>query len=109
MLSDKLKGYLGFAARSRVLSAGYNTCLFLIGKRKARLVIISCEAAEGTCDKISGKARAAGVPCVVFGESEELSQITGTGSGMIFTITDSHFAKIISEEIDRIRSEGEKS
>lgn len=109
MLSDKLSGYLGFAARSRNIQAGYNTGLFLIDKKKAKLVIIAEDAAEGTKDKISGKARSGGVPCVVFGESKELSHITGTGSGMVFTVTDKNFAKTISEEIDRIRSEGENS
>ena len=109
MLSDKLSGYLGFCARSRNLQSGYNTSLFLIEKRKAKLVIIAEDAAEGTKDKISGKARSNNVPCVVFGESEELSHITGKGSGMVFSITDKNFAKTISEEIDRIRSEGENS
>ncbi len=109
MLSDRLKGYLGFAARSRNIQSGYNTALFLLGKRKARLVIIADDAAEGTKDKISGKAASAGVPCVIFGESGELSGITGAGHGMVFTVTDSNFAKTISEEIDRIRSEGENS
>ena len=109
MLSDKLRGYLGFAARSRNLQSGYNTGLYLIGKRKAKLVIVSEEAAEGTREKVAGKARAQNIRCIVFGESEELSRSTGTGSGMVFTITDRHFAEIISREIDRIRSEGENS
>ena len=109
MLSDKLAGYLGFAARSRKIQSGYNTALFLLGKRKAKLIIISDDAAEGTKNKVSGKAKSAEVPCVIFGESEELSKVTGAGAGMIFTVTDKCFAKIISEEIDRIRSEGENS
>ena len=109
MMTDKLRGYLGFAARSRNLQSGYNTALFLMAKRKAKLVIISEDAADGTKDKIQSKARSGLVPCVIFGESSELSGITGTGAGMVFTITDDNFAGIIYKEIDRIRSERENS
>ena len=109
MLSDKLSGYLGFAARARKIQGGYNTALFLIKKKQARLVLIAEDAADGTKDKIGTKARSAGVKVMVFGQSDELSHITGKGSGMVFTITDDNFAKSISEEIDRIRSEGENS
>ncbi len=107
MLSSKLSGYLGFSARARKLQTGYNTVLGLIEKRKARLVIIAEDAAEGTKDKISGKCRSHSVPCAVFGESDELSHITGTGATMVFAVIDGDFAKTINREIDRIRSEGE--
>lgn len=109
MLSDKLSGYLGFAARARMMSTGYNTALFLIAKRKAKLIIVAEDAADGTKDKISGKARSCGVKCRIFGKSEELSKISGKEQAMVFTITDNNFAKTISWEIDRIRSEGENS
>lgn len=107
MQSSKLSGYLGFAARARKLQTGYNTVLGLIEKRKARLVIIAEDAAVGTKDKISGKCRSHNVPCVIFGESEELSHITGTGTTMVFAVIDGDFGKMISREIDRIRSEGD--
>ena len=107
MQSSKLSGYLGFAARARKLQTGYNTVLGLIEKRKARLVIIAEDAADGTKDKISGKCRSHNVPCVIFGESEELSHITGTGTTMVFAVIDGDFGKMISREIDRIRSEGD--
>lgn len=109
MLSEKLLGYLGFAAKARKLQGGYNTALFLLQKRKAKMILIASDAAEGTKDKISGKAKSQGVKCVIFGNSDELSHITGNRSGMVFTITDDNFAKTISGEIDRIRSEGENS
>ncbi|MBQ3281937.1 MAG: ribosomal L7Ae/L30e/S12e/Gadd45 family protein [Eubacterium sp.] len=107
MLSDKLSGYLGFAARARKLQTGYNTVLGLIEKRKAKLVIIAEDSAEGTRDKITGKCRSHSVPCEVFGKSDELSHVTGTGTTTVFAVTDGDFAKVISGEIDRIRSEGE--
>ncbi len=107
MLSEKLSGYLGFAARARKLKTGYNTVLGLIEKRKAPLVIVAEDAAEGTRDKISNKCRSHGVPCVIFGKGEDLSHVTGTGTTMVFAVTDGDFSKMIIKEIDRIRSEGE--
>lgn len=107
MLTDKLAGYLGFAARARKLQTGYNTVLGLIEKRKAKLVIVAENAAERTRDKISGKCRSHSVPCVIFGESDELSHVTGTGKTTVFAVIDGDFAKVISGEIDRIRSEGD--
>ena len=81
--------------------------LGLIEKRKAKLVIIAEDSAEGTRDKISGKCRSHNVPCVIFGESDELSHVTGTGKTTVFAVIDGDFAKVISGEIDRIRSEGD--
>ncbi len=107
MLSSKLSGYMGFAARARKLQTGYNTVLGLIEKRRAKLVIVAEDAAEGTRDKISGKCRSHNVPCEIYGDSGELSHVTGTGKTMVFAVTDGDFAKTISREIDRIRSEGE--
>ena len=109
MLSEKLSGYLGFAARARKLQNGYNTTLFLLKKGKAKMVLIAEDAADGTKDKILQKAQSAGVKAVVFGKSDELAHITGNGSGMVFTITDKNFVESISWEIDRIRSEGVNS
>lgn len=109
MLSDRISGYLGFCAKARKLQGGYNTALFLLQKGKAKMILIAEDAAEGTKDKIGGKAKSAGVRTYTFGTSDELSHITGNRSGMVFTITDVNFAKTISEEIDRIRSEGENS
>lgn len=107
MLGEKLAGYLGFAARARKLMTGYNTVLGLIEKRKAKLVIVAEDSAEGTRDKISAKCRSHSVPCVIFGKSDEMSHITGTGTTTVFAVTDGGFAKVISGEIDRIRSEGD--
>ena len=107
MLTDKLAGYLGFAARARKLQTGYNTVLSLVEKRKARLVIVAEDATEGTRDKISGKCSSHSVPCVIYGKSDDLSHVTGTGQTTVFAVTDGDFAKVISGKIDRIRSEGD--
>ena len=107
MISDKLRGYLGFCAKARKLQAGYNTCLRLIDKRKVKLLIVCGDAADNTKEKMTQKCRSGGIPIRVFGEKEELSRITGRRENSVFAVTDEQFAKVIGEEIDRIRSEGE--
>ena len=44
----------------------------------------------------------------IFGNSDDLSHITGKSGKGVFGITDTHFAKIISKEIDLIQSEREE-
>ena len=67
MISDKLFGYLGFAAKARKLSAGYNTCLMLVEKRKVRLLIIAEDTAEGSIEKMTRKCEAGQVDYRIFG------------------------------------------
>jgi ribosomal protein L7Ae-like RNA K-turn-binding protein len=107
MISDKLFGYLGFAAKARKLSAGYNTCLMLVEKKKIRLLIIAEDTAEGSIDKLTRKCRAAHTDYRIFGTREELSRITGRQGNSIYAVTDNNFARVIRDEIDRIQAEGE--
>lgn len=107
MISDKLFGYLGFAAKARKLSAGYNTCLMLVEKRKVRLLIITEDTAEGSIEKMARKCEAGHIDYRVFGTREELSRITGRQGNNIFAVTDAGFARVILDEIDRIQAEGE--
>lgn len=107
MVSDKLKAYLGFAAKARQLQTGYNTCLALLDKRKVRLLIVAEDLSLNTVKKMTQKCESSGTDYKIFGERDELSRITGKSGNGIFAITDGNFAKVIAEEIDRIQSEGE--
>lgn len=107
MLSNKLSGYLGFAAKARNLQTGYNTCLSLIEKRRVRLLIVAEDSSANTVKKMSQKCKSKRTDVRVFGTKEELSRITGRGENSVFAITDENFAKVIRQEIDRIQSERE--
>ncbi len=107
MLSDKLFGYLGFAAKSRALQAGYNTCLVLIDKKRVKLLIVAGDSSENTVKKMSQKCSVNGINIRIFSTKEELSRITGRSENSVFAITDNNFAKVICQEIDRIQSERE--
>lgn len=106
MLTDKLSAYLGFAARAGKLRRGYNTCLSLIQSGKVRLLIVAADSSPNTVEKMTQKCRSYRTEYRVFGTRDELSRITGGSGNGIFAVMDNNFAKVISEEIDRIRSEG---
>lgn len=107
MTRNKVMSYLGFAARSRNIVSGYNTCEMMISKGKIKLLIIAEDMAENTKKKMIQKCSSNLVEYRIFATSDELSQITGTGGKGLFGITDSHFAKIIVKEIDLNQSERE--
>ncbi len=100
--SVKIMGLLGFAAKSRNLVTGYNTCLKLIPSGKLKLLIISHDVGDNTRNKMIQKCESYGVDYREFGKSEELSHATGKEDKGLFGITDKGFANSILKEIDRI-------
>ena len=100
----KLLSYMGFAARARKLASGYNTCVFTMEKGRIKLLIIAEDLAENSKKKMIAAAGRLKVEYRVFGDSDEMSHMTGTAGKGIFGITDENFAKVISKEIDHIEA-----
>ncbi|MDF2653640.1 MAG: ribosomal protein [Bacillota bacterium] len=96
----RVDSYLGFAAKSKNLVSGYQSCLHAIKHRKLKLLILAEDLSENTVKKLSRVAEEGSVPVRVYGLSEELSQITGNQDRGIFGITDGNFAEAIMKEID---------
>lgn len=109
MNNDKVFSYFGFAARSRNLVTGYNTCLLSMNRHKIKLLVLTEELSENTMKKMLQQCNKTNTKYRIFGNAEELSRRTGKEGAGIFGITDKHFAEIISREIDRIQSEREVS
>ncbi|MGI6211239.1 MAG: L7Ae/L30e/S12e/Gadd45 family ribosomal protein [Anaerovoracaceae bacterium] len=105
-MKSKFETYLGFAVRAGKVARGSNKCLSLVTKRKVRLLILAEDLSENTIKKMTQKCRSSGTPYRIFQDVETLSRITGGSGNGVFAVTDDHFAKIITEEIDRDRSEG---
>ena len=104
-MENKVLSYLGFAARARKLVTGYNTCLYMMEKKKIRLLLLAEDLSENTKKKMVSAAQRCGVPCKIYGAGEQLSEITGNVGKGIFGIPDENFAKVISEGIEQIQSE----
>ncbi len=98
-MRKKIHSYLGFAKRSGNLLAGYNTCEMAISRRKAKLIILTGDIAENTKKKFTKMARDAGVPIYVYGDASDVPLYAGSEGKGVFCVTNSHFAKIIENEI----------
>lgn len=107
MQRNKALSYLGFAARSRNLVTGYNTCSLMMQKRKLKLLILTEDLAENTVKKMLQLCSRYKIEYRIFEKSEVLAHAAGKPGKGIFGITDSHFAEIICKEIDLIQSERE--
>ncbi len=103
-MRSKVMSYLGFAAKAAKIVNGYNTCRFMMEKKKVRLVILATDLAANSIKKMTALAEQYHVPYRIFGTLEELSHMTGTAGKGIFAITDANFAEIILKEIDDMQS-----
>lgn len=99
-MKKKIDSYLGLAKRSGKLVSGYNTCLYALNKRQARLIIIAEDVSANTAEKFISLCNAKNVPLRVYGSVEELSYLTGTNNRGVFGITSPAFSIVIIKEID---------
>ena len=100
MTKDKTLGYLGLAARSGNLFAGYNNCLAEIKNGRARLVIISRDVGEASRRRIIDKCGSGGVPFRIWGDAGELSKACGKQDKGLFGIRDRGLAEALIKAID---------
>ena len=100
MSKDKVLGYLGLAARSGNLAAGYNNCLAEIRNGKVFLVILSREVGETSRQKIADKCGSRGIPLRIRGSAEELSKAAGKVDKGIFGIRDRGLAEALIKAMD---------
>ncbi len=101
MKRSKIESYLGFAARARNLSTGYNTCVFMLEKGKLKLLVLAGDLSDNSKEKMIKAANQYGTPYRLYGTIEDLSHATGTEGKGIFGIADKNLANAIISEIDR--------
>ncbi len=103
-MSSKLQTYLGFAAKSRSLVSGYDTCLNLIKRKKIKLILITKDASENTIDRFKGLTENNGVPMYEIDRNVIAGKLPDSLEGRnIFGITDINFAKAMTKEIESMR------
>ena len=103
-MRKKIESYLGFAARSRNLVTGYNTCIMAMQKRKLKLLILASDLSENSIEKLVKEAEKTGTSYKIYGSFSGLSHIKGKDNKCVFCVTDRNFADIISQEIDKEQS-----
>jgi len=72
---------------------------------KVKLLILAEDISENTLKKIMKESEKNKVPYRIYGESHEVSQMTGYEDRAIFGITCENFSNIIAKEIDEARSQ----
>lgn len=103
-MENKVKSYMGFAAKARKLVTGYNTCIYMMEKRRVKLILITEDLSENSVKKMVSAARNYAVPYRIYSDKATLSHITGNVDKGIYGITDENFAKVIMNGIDAIQS-----
>ncbi len=93
--SDKVRGYLGLAMKAGKIVAGYDAVCECIQKKKAKLVIVSCEASDRTKNDIKRLCEKNDVICVEYAKIEFLSNAIGKSNKAIVCIKDNNFATAI--------------
>lgn len=99
-MREKINSYMGFARKSGQLITGAETCGAEIDKGRLKLLIISEDAAENNKEKMTLKAKRAGINYRVYGERDVMSHAVGKPGSCIFGVKDENFAKVIMKEID---------
>ena len=100
LLERKLASYMGFASKAGKIASGTNTCIFTMAKGKAALLIIACDIAENSKEKLISAARQNEVEYRVFGHADDLAHYTGRYGAGAFCVTDQNFAEVIAKTID---------
>ena len=103
-MENKVLSYLGFAAKARKLVTGYNTCIYMMEKKKIRLLVLAEDLSENSVKKMVSLAARHNIPYIVYGTKEVLSHRTGNVEAGIFGVTDENLAAAISREIDHRKS-----
>ena len=99
-MREKIDSYLGFAAKSRSLVVGTDTCRILMGKGKIKLLLIATDLSENSKEKIIREAVKNNVPYKIYETKEKLSKLTGEKTSGVFGILDDNFKDVIVKELE---------
>lgn len=92
-------GLLGLARKAGKLELGEEPAGTACRGRKARLVLLACDAAENTADKAHRLAQTSNARCVRLPVTkEELGAALGRSSCAVAALTDEGFAKAFLEK-----------
>ena len=93
---------MGFAKRAGKVSSGMNKVKSVIQSGKAKLVIVSKDAALNTKEKLKALSSLKGIPYIEVSSNEELSKITGEENKGTYAILDKEFSEAIIKITDSI-------
>ncbi|SOB93277.1 ribosomal protein L7Ae-like RNA K-turn-binding protein [Ureibacillus xyleni] len=101
-MSQKVFQLLGLAARARKVISGEELVVKEIRNNKAKLVLLANDAAHNSSKKIQDKCTFYNVEYHVFGDRYQLGNAIGKEARVVIAITDSGFAKKMSNLLNEI-------
>ena len=99
---ERIQGYLGLAARARLLVSGEFMTEKAIKSGKAHVVLIAGDASDNTKKKFLNMCEFYEVPCFVSADRETLGHTIGRQTRASVAVTDEKLAK----EVIRLEKQG---
>ena len=103
MINNKILGLIGFSARARKVSFGSDSVELKIKNKKAKLIIIACDASNRTKNKFFELSKKYEIPIIEIESIDSLSKAIGKANKAVLGIEDENLAS----EILRINNGGE--
>lgn len=98
-MNDKLFRMIGLAYRAGSAKTGEARAAESIKEKRARLVVLSKDAAQNTAKKIEGLCKNHGVLLICAGSRDELGHYTGREFAVVVAIEDEGFAQAIEKTV----------
>jgi len=92
---NKIDTFLALARKAGRLALGSTAAEVALKRRKAKLVIIACDASENTRERFAHLAEAQGVPFILHGRRTQMGHLLGRGELSVVAILDKKFAEPI--------------
>ena len=94
---NKVYGLLGLCMKAGKISFGTESCIDMLNKRKAKLIILAKDSSERTIENFQIICGLNNIPFYIFGYKEELSKSIGKNNKTVFGIKDKNLADTIKK------------
>lgn len=94
-IKDRVGGYVGLAARARLLVSGGALCRQALNSGKGYLIVLAEDVSDAIRSRFTGLSQGKGVPMVVIGTKEDLGRWIGKSARSALLIRDVNLAEAI--------------
>lgn len=100
---QKAAGYLGMAARAKLLVSGEFATEQAVKARKAKLVVLAGDASESTKKHFRDMCAWRDIPVIEMADRETLGHMIGRGFRASAALTDEHLADAVMKAVSVIQ------
>lgn len=97
---NKIFGLLGLATRAGKIAFGTDSCIDVINRNKAKLVLVAEDASDRTKFNFETLCQKKKIPVYKIGSIDELSKSIGKDNKAVIVIRDSNFSSAIIKIIN---------